>query len=299
MNTKMCSTQAPVQRALTAPQGQSRRKRLFSGVVAGLGFTAFFLVSVSALAANAPPLGTADSFGVLAASAVSNTGASVINGDLGISPNNMSSITGFPPGSVTGTIHAADGVAAQAQLDTTTAYNNLAGQASNADLTGQDLGGMTLTPGVYSFSSSAQLTGNLFLDFLGNTSSEFVFQIGSSFTTASNSSVSVVNGEPGNGVYWQVGSSATLGTGTSLLGSVIADQSVTLATGASILCGRAIALNAAVTMDGNTISTDCLDLGGVTPVPEPTTLALLLGPLVAIGFARRARRSASKATPIV
>ena len=114
-------------------------------------------------AASAPSLGSAQSFAFLGASAETNTGATVITGDLGISPNNASSITGFPPGSVTGATHAADAVALQAQNSVITAYNDLAGQACDVDLTGQDLGGKTLTPGVYCFSSSAGLTGALTL----------------------------------------------------------------------------------------------------------------------------------------
>src|SRR5659263_78551 len=130
-----------------------------------VGFAAILLLAQtnSALAATAPPLGQATSFGVLGASAVTNTGPTVIIGDLGIWPNNADSITGFPPGSYTA-LHAADAVALGAQNDATTAYNTLAGQAYDVDLTGQDLGGLTLIPGVYRFSSSAQLTGTLTLD---------------------------------------------------------------------------------------------------------------------------------------
>ena len=127
---------------------------------------------------TAPSLGVASSFAVLGGSTVTNTGATTVRGDLGVSPG--SAVTGFPPGTVTGgSIHAADALAGQAQSDTTTAYNSLAGQACTADLTGQDLGGKTLTAGVYCFSTSAQLTGALTLNAQGNANAVFVFKIGS------------------------------------------------------------------------------------------------------------------------
>jgi hypothetical protein len=198
-------------------------------------------------------LGTAQSFAVLGGSTVTNTGPSIISGNLGVSPG--SAVTGFPPGIViNGTIHAADAVALQAQSDVTTAYNALAGMACNVDLTGQDLGGLTLTPGVYCFSSSAQLTGELTLDAQGNPNALFVFQIGSTLTTASNSSVRLINGARACNVFWQVGSSATLGTATLFAGNILALASITLNTGASIVFGRALARTGAVTLDNNVIS---------------------------------------------
>ena len=219
---------------------------------------ALFLLSYGVfarpLAAIAPGLGTASSFAILGGSTVTNTGFTVILGDLGVSPG--SSITGFPPGIVVppGTTHVDDAVAQQAQSDVTTAYNALASQACDVDLTGHDLGGLTLTPGVYCFDESAGLTGALTLNAQGNANSVFVFQIGSTLTTASNSSVLVTNSGSACNVFWQVGSSATLGTNTSFQGNILADASITLNTGAGIIPGRALAQNGAVTMDSNNIS---------------------------------------------
>lgn len=207
-------------------------------------------------------LGTSQSFGVLGGSTVTNTGSSVITGNVGVSPG--TSVTGFPPGTVAGgAIHANDGVAIQAQSDLTTAYNAAAGTACNVDLTGQDLGGLTLTPGVYCFTSSAQLTGALTLNLQGNPNAFFLFKIGSTLTTASGSSVLLINSGgstcPTN-LFWQVGSSATFGTTTSFLGNVLALTSITLTTNAS-LHGRALARNGAVTLDTNTVN-----IAGCAPV---------------------------------
>lgn len=220
-----------------------------------LGFAAYFLAAAPAHAQTY--LATVQPFAVLGATAVTCTGASTVTGDLGISPNNASSITGFPvpPCVVTGTIHAADGVALTAQNDLTTAYNTLASLACTADFTGQDLGTVgVLTPGVYCFSSTAQLTGALVLDAQGNPNAAFVFKIGSTLTTASAATVSVINGGSACGVSWQVGSSATLGTTTTLLGNILALTTITANTGANIT-GRALARNGAVTLSGNVSNT--------------------------------------------
>jgi hypothetical protein len=254
---------------------------------------ATLLTSVSgAQAATTVPLGTAQPFAVLGASTVTNTGPSVVTGDLGVWPG--TSITGFPPGSVIGTIHDADPVAEQAQADALTAYNFAAGEAPLANLTGSDLGGLTLTPGVYKFDSSAQLTGTLTLDALGDPNAVFLFQMGSTLTTASNSAVLFVNGGQGSDVFWQIGSSATFGTGTSFAGTAIADASITMNTGASVTCGRLIALNGAVTLDSNAVSVG--SCGGPTGgVPEPATWALMLIGLCGIGAVVRSNRAASAA----
>jgi hypothetical protein len=219
------------------------------------------------LAATAPTLGTASSFAVLGGSTVTNTGPTTVDGDLGVSPGNA--VTGFPPGLVTGgTIHSADAVAEQAQSNVTTAYNELAGQSCDADLTDQDLGGQLLTAGTYCFSSSAQLTGTLTLDAQGDDGAVFIFQIGSTLTTASNSAVRMVNGGSPCNVYWKVGSSATLGTTTAFTGSILALASITLNTRATIQ-GRALARTAAVTMDNNVISIS--GCAPAQPTPTPVT----------------------------
>jgi uncharacterized protein with beta-barrel porin domain len=204
--------------------------------------------------AQAPNLGTAASFGVLAGSTVTNTGTpTIINGNLGVWPG--SAVTGFPPGVVVGgTIHAGDAVAQQAQVDDTTAYNTLSGRPITQNLTGQDLGGKTLIAGVYGFNSSAQLTGTLTLNGQGNPNAVFIFNVGSTLTTASASHISLINGAQGGNVFFRVGSSATLGTGTTFVGDILALTSIALDTGAQINCGAAFAQTGAVTLDNNLIS---------------------------------------------
>ena len=231
--------------------------------------------------AAAITLGTAGNFAVLAGTTVTNTGPTVIDGgNVGVSPG--TAITGFPPGSVAPpyTQHSADAVALQAQNDLTTAYIAAAGLAPTQDLTGQDLGGKTLVPGVYFFSSSAQLTGTLTLNDLGDPNAQFVFQIGSTLTTAPSASVVTINGGamPGCTVFWQVGSSATLDTGTAFEGHILALTSITMNTGATILDGSALARNGAVTLDTNTI-TNC-----TAAVPEPATMTMLLVASILMGL---------------
>ncbi len=197
-------------------------------------------------AQTAPPMGMARSFAVLGSSTVTNTGPTSITGDVGVSPG--SSIVGFLPGVLTGTLHSGDAVAAQARVDGVNAYNFLAGETCQFNLSGQDLGGMTLAPAVYCFATSAQLTGTLTLNANGDPNAVFVFLIGSTLTTASNSAV-IASGSPCN-VFFQVGSSATLGTNTVFSGNIFAQTSITANTGASV-SGGSYALNGAVTMDTN------------------------------------------------
>jgi hypothetical protein len=199
--------------------------------------------------AVAPDLGTAASFVGLASSTLTNTGPGVYVGNVGTSPG--TAVIGFPPGTViNGAIYQGGAVPAQAQIDANNAYVNLAGQLCNVNLTSKDLGGMTLTPGTYCFDSSAQLTGDLVLDALGDSLAVWVFQTGSTLTTASTSSVAVINGGQAVRVFWQIGSSATLGTGTLFKGNIIALESISMNTGASLI-GRALALTGAVTIDSN------------------------------------------------
>jgi hypothetical protein len=234
------------------------------------------LASFSTLAsAQIPDLGAAQNFAVLGGSTVTNTGATNITGDLGVSPG--SAITGFPPGVVTGTIYAGGPAPTAAQASVATAYAELAGMSCGTDLTGQDLGGQTLSPGVYCFDTSAQLTGTLTLNAGNDPNAIFVFKVGTTFTTASNSAVNVINGGTGNNVFFQVGSSATLGTNTAFQGNIIALTSVTLTTGASITPGRALAINGAVTLDTNNIAI------ADNAVPPPTDTVAPLCAITRIG----------------
>jgi len=195
-------------------------------------------------------LGTAASFAVLAGQTITNTGPSVISGDVGLSPG--SSVTGFPPGTINnGTLHVADAVALQAQADVTTAYNDAAGRSPTATVTA-DLGGQTLLSGVYT-GSTLELTGTLTLDAQGDPNAVFVFQTASTLISASTSTVTMINGGSPCNVFWQVTSSATLATNSVFVGTVLALTTITVATGATIT-GRLLARNGEVTLDNNTIN---------------------------------------------
>jgi hypothetical protein len=200
------------------------------------------------------PLGTAANYGILGAATVTNTGLTVITGEnLGLSPG--SSVTGFPPGVLTPPAieDITDPAAAQAQLDATIAYNYMAGLPLGAALP-SDLSGLTLTPGLYKNASTVALnSGTVTLDAQGNSNAVFIFQIGTTLTTIGNTQVLLTGGAQAANVYWQVGSAATLGTYSTFEGTIIALQSVTLQTGATLV-GRALALNGAVTMDTNMVT---------------------------------------------
>jgi hypothetical protein len=236
-----------------------------TSVLAILALCAFPLSSNAAVV-----LGSAGGFSVLAGSTSTNTGASIIDGgNVGVSPG--TSLTGFLPGVIKPpfSMHSADAAALQAQGDLTTAYNTAAGLAMTQDLTGVNLGGLTLLPGVYKFSSTAQLTGALTLNANNNPNAQFVFQIGSALTTAAGSSVTVINNvaNPPCIVFWQVGSSATLGAATVFQGHILALASITVGAGASIMPGSALARNGAVTLDTDHV-VGCFD--SAVPVRSTT-----------------------------
>ncbi|MFJ6198990.1 ice-binding family protein [Micromonospora sp. NPDC092111] len=219
-----------------------------------------------ASAAVAPVgLGTAANFSVLAGSTVTNTGPSFLAQSLGVSPGNTA--PGFPPGVVGGETHLGDAVALQAKNDLTTAYNDAAGRTPFTSLPAE-LGGSTLIPGVYRI-GAAQLTGTLTLNSQGDPAAVFIFQIASTLVTASNSSVVFINGAVPCNVYWQVGSSATIGTGTRFMGNILAQASITMTTGAT-LQGRALAETGAVTLDTNTINAPVCQSPTGTPTGTPT-----------------------------
>jgi hypothetical protein len=266
-------------------QFQSKCPRNFSARRTLLTASSVMLLAgACCFAQSAVPLGTAANFAVLAGSAVTNTGSSVIVGSVGVSPG--TSVTGFPPGTVTGgSIHSADATAATAQNDLTTAYNNAAGQAVTQVLTGQDLGTVgTLGPGVYFFATSAQLTGTLTLNGGGNPNAVFIFQIGSTLTTATSSVVVAVNGAQAANIFWQVGSSATIGASTSFLGNILALTSITTNAGV-VMGGRLLARNGAVTMISLTLTYPPSLAPGAPGGPLPTTPAPSSLFLILIGLA--------------
>jgi hypothetical protein len=228
------------------------------------------VLALQPLIANAaqPPvdLGTAASFAVLAGQGVTNTGPTEVNGDLGTSPN--PAVTGFPPGKVNGAIHKADAVALQAQSDLTTAYNDAAGRTPVTTIA-TELGGQTLKPGVYnSESGTFQITGTLTLDAQGDPNGIFIFQMAATLITASSSKVSLLGDASACSVFWQVGSSATLGTNSTFTGNILALTSIQVQTGVTV-DGRALARNASVTLDNDTFKQSTC--AAPTPTTSPPT----------------------------
>jgi hypothetical protein len=206
------------------------------------------------------PLGSAANFAVLAGATVSSTGNTVVNGDLGAGPG--TAVPGFPPGVVHGAIHAGDPAAAQAQADLTIAFNDAAGRALNPITLSGNIGGQTLVPGLYKSTSSLAISsGELTLDAGGDANAVFVFQIASTLTTTSGRQVLLTRGARAANIYWQIGSSATIGTTSVFKGNLLAQESITLETGAQ-LEGRALARVGGVTLDANTVTVP-------TTRPEP------------------------------
>jgi hypothetical protein len=241
--------------------------------VGSLGIITFvgFASTPAFAAATAINLGAATPYAVVAGTTITNTGSSVITGDIGLSPG--TSITGFPPGLVSGTTGAADATSLAAQTSATAAYGVAAGATPFTTVAGGNIGGTTLSPGVYEAASAMQLTGPVTLNAGGDASAVFIFQAGSTLTTASGASVVLEGGAQACNVYWQVGSSATLGSTTSFVGTILALASVTLNSGASVN-GRLLAQTGAVTLNDNTITVPtCAATSGATTATSGATTA--------------------------
>ncbi|OGU83990.1 MAG: hypothetical protein A2W11_13300 [Ignavibacteria bacterium RBG_16_35_7] len=210
------------------------------------------VIPVQSVTMTPVPTAGASPFAILSGSSVTNTGATIITGDLGLSPG--SSIGGFPPGILNGTQHINDAIANQAKLDLTAAYNNAAGRTSTDIVTlSGNIGGLTLTPGLYKSTSSLAISsGDVTFDAMGNANAIFIIQIASTLTTTSGRKVILAGGAQASTIFWQVGSSATFGTTSVMKGTIMAMQSITFNTGAT-LNGRALARTGGVTMSGNTI----------------------------------------------
>jgi len=253
-------------RAVPSPVGKGTRPRHLSTwlvpVTVILAGVAVLAPAVSADAAQTPVgLGTVGSFAVIAGSGITNTGPTTVNGDVGTFPTPAES--GTASMTITGTNHDADAVTQGAKNDLVTAYNTAAGESPRTAVPA-DLGGQTLNPGTYNSASSMGLTGTVTLNGGGNPNALFVFQAGSTLITASTSSVNLINGAQACNVFWQVGSSATLGTGSTFRGTILALTSISVTTGTTIN-GRLLARNGAVTLDTDTITKPaCSTSGGTT-----------------------------------
>jgi type VI secretion system secreted protein VgrG len=223
------------------------------GLISGL-FLSLIALALFATQTVAQSLGSAENFAVLGASTVTNTGTSTITSNVGVSPG--TAITGFPPGIIlNGGLHAGDAMATQAHADLETAYNAFVGLVSPPanDLTGSDLGGKTLTPGVYKYATSATSDGALTFDAQNDPNARFVIQIGTTLITSSNSSVVLENGAKARNIFFVVGTSATLGSGSTFIGNLLAYAAITTVSGTN-LTGRLLALTEAVTLDTNNVT---------------------------------------------
>jgi hypothetical protein len=216
-------------------------------------------------------LGSAADFAVLAGTTVTNTGLSVITGDIGVSPG--TAVTGFPPGQIDGSIRSNDGPAVQAQADLVIAYDNAAARPTTATISG-GLGGTTRTTGVYnSVSDTFGIAGDVTLDAEGDPGAVFIFRAGTTLTTAAGSTVTLANGAQACNVFWLVGSSATLGANSTLSGNVLAFTSITVGAGLEV-DGRTLAINGAVTMDTDAIAGSSCAPPGVLSITAPESVAL-------------------------
>ncbi|MEX2048185.1 MAG: ice-binding family protein [Gemmatimonadota bacterium] len=227
----------------TTPGTFANTVRATSGNISG-----FATAIVTSTAPAGPTLGTAATYGILAGSTVTCVTGGTINADVGVSPGSVT--TGFPPCTITGSTNLANATSGTAQGNLTTAYDQLAGLPCGTVVTPADLGGRTLAPGVYCAATSMSVTGTVTLDGQGDTSAQFVFQIGSTLTTSTTANIALINGAEAQNVWWQVGSSATLGTGTTFRGNILALQTITLGDNSTML-GRALARNGAVSLGTN------------------------------------------------
>jgi hypothetical protein len=252
----------PREDSMSRPIHSTRLARVSAAIAVGCAFAA------APAAAGAAPvdLATAAPFVVLGGATVTNVGPSVLNGNLGVSPG--TALPGFNTATVNGATHANDSVAAQAQSDLTAAYVTAFNAPMTTDLTGTDLGTLLpLNAGVYKFSSDAQLTGTLTLDGQDDPNAQFIFQVGSALTTASASVVSLIRGASPCNVFWQVGTSATLGTTTAFQGNVMANASVSLNDAATVQ-GRLFARSGQISLINNVIDgSRC----GTSTTPPPAT----------------------------
>lgn len=259
---------------------------------AGIALALLFGFAVPAGAQASPVnLATVNPFVVLGGTTVTNTEASVLNGDLGVAPG--AALTGFDVAVVNGATHENDGVAKTAQADLTTAYNVAAEQpvSGGNDLSNTDLGERTLTPGAYGFTSSAQLTGALTLDAKGDPNARFVFEIAEALTTAPASSVVLVNGASPCNVFWQVGSSATLDTTTAFQGNLMALTSISLNKGVTVI-GRMLARNGQVSLIDDVLTRPLCGNESTSPSPTPTPpVATGTGQAVPVGRTKGSRRN--------